>query len=574
MTQIHIGNSKVPIIDYAVGAAAILGIRDSGKTVTAKGIVEQLLDHNIPVIIFDAVGKWRWLKNAAPGGKSYKVVVTGGRAPDLPLTPESVSEIVRSAVKERIPLVIDFYDRNLSKADWKRIVKTAIRIIHYENEGGPIHIVLEEAAEFVPQRVIDGDVYAEIEKVVRMGGNASVGITLINQRSQEVNKAVLEQCTILILGQQVGNKAIEAVGKWVERLDATVADEVLTTLPHLKAGQAWVWTRQNPDHPTKEQMPMCRSFHPDRRQASEIKIDGLKSSDPVDFITRLSESIPKILEQAKENDPAELKKEIAKLKRELHHAQKSAPAPEIVRFPLFTTEAFAHISDVLQVGLNTFTKETDKLIAALQEAYAKYQENPNHRIPNPKYISPPKSYPVAAWPKRSFVEPRTKAVTHTDGDLGKCERAILQVMAQNFPNPVRLKKLAVSTGYALNGGGFRNSIGKLRSLGHLTKGDPVVLDADVLNWLGAVEPMPTGEDLYRLWQNHSQLGHAEREILRVLWGIRREMSLEDLAAHTQSAKGSPFEPNGGGFRNAIGKLRSLELITGRGTIQLAEEFNE
>src|SRR5438128_12019677 len=62
LKSIHIGNVTVPIVDYAVGASAVLGIRDSGKTVTSKGIAEQLLDNGVPIIVFDAVGKWRWMK--------------------------------------------------------------------------------------------------------------------------------------------------------------------------------------------------------------------------------------------------------------------------------------------------------------------------------------------------------------------------------------------------------------------------------------------------------------------------------------------------------------------------------
>jgi hypothetical protein len=46
------------------------------------------------------------------------------------------------------------------------------------------HIFLEEAAEFAPQRIghDQGSIYAEIEKLARMGGNAGLGYTLINQR--------------------------------------------------------------------------------------------------------------------------------------------------------------------------------------------------------------------------------------------------------------------------------------------------------------------------------------------------------------------------------------------------------
>src|SRR6185436_8398446 len=121
MKIIKIGGIEIPLVDYATGASAILGIRDSGKTVTSKGICEQLLEHDVHCVVFDAVGKWRWMKVAAEHsmGKAYKVVVAGGNAPDLPLTPQSVDEIVRASLRERVPLVIDLFHKTLSKADWR-----------------------------------------------------------------------------------------------------------------------------------------------------------------------------------------------------------------------------------------------------------------------------------------------------------------------------------------------------------------------------------------------------------------------------------------------------------------------
>jgi len=138
----------------------MLGITKSGKTYGAKGIVEQLLDNNIPVIIFDAICVWRWLRSPnpdSPKGKGYRVVVAGGSAPDIPLTPDSAAEIVRAAIVENIPLVIDLYDPRLSKADWRRIVQKCCHVLLYENKH-PRMVVIEEAAEYVPQtgRDIDG----------------------------------------------------------------------------------------------------------------------------------------------------------------------------------------------------------------------------------------------------------------------------------------------------------------------------------------------------------------------------------------------------------------------------------
>src|SRR5580704_8479346 len=149
MKHILVGDVKLPLNDFAVARTGILGITKSGKTFAAKGIAEQLLDAGVPIIVFDAIGKWHHLRQAAngPNGKGFKVVVAGGKFPDLPLSATGAPAIVRAAMKENIPLIIDLYDSKLSKADWRRIVQESFRILLYENEGLR-HVFLEESAEF------------------------------------------------------------------------------------------------------------------------------------------------------------------------------------------------------------------------------------------------------------------------------------------------------------------------------------------------------------------------------------------------------------------------------------------
>lgn len=62
MKTIAIGNVNIPFDDYVTQGTAILGIRGAGKTYTAKGIAEQMLDAKVPIIVFDAIGVWRYLK--------------------------------------------------------------------------------------------------------------------------------------------------------------------------------------------------------------------------------------------------------------------------------------------------------------------------------------------------------------------------------------------------------------------------------------------------------------------------------------------------------------------------------
>jgi len=253
-------------VSYASQGNAILGIRDSGKTVTAMGRAEKLIEAGIPITVIDPIGVWRFLR--VPGkGDGYPVVVAGGMEGDLPLTPANAESIIRAAMQNRVSIVLDLYTMELSKADWKRICATAVRTMLYENKQyGLRHIFIEEAAEFCPQRVgpDQGQVYAEMEKLARMGGNALLGYTLINQRAEEVNKAVLELCDTLILHRQKGRNSLNALTKWLKIAGAKGDQKIVESMPMLKQGEAWAWLSGS-DKPVRIQIPMKNSFHPDRR---------------------------------------------------------------------------------------------------------------------------------------------------------------------------------------------------------------------------------------------------------------------------------------------------------------------
>ncbi len=246
---------------------AILGIRDSGKSYTAILIAERFHNAGIPFIGFDPVGRWRFIR--VPGrGPGLPVVIAGGAAGDLPLTVETAPKIVRAAMESGVSLVLDLYDIEVSKADWKRIVGDSVRVLLYENGAhGLRHIFIEEAAEFAPQRVgpDQGRVYAEIEKLARMGGNARLGYTLINQRAEEVNKAVLELCDNLFLHRQKGRHSLNALSKWLDIADVKPGSrDIIKSLPTLPQGECWFW-RAGTDRPVHVKVPPKNSFEPDRR---------------------------------------------------------------------------------------------------------------------------------------------------------------------------------------------------------------------------------------------------------------------------------------------------------------------
>lgn len=286
--------------DYASHGNAILGIRDSGKTVTAEGLGERLIDAGIPITVIDPIGRWRFLR--VPGrGKGFPVVVAGGTDGDLPLTPASAEALTRAAMQNRISIVFDLYAMEISKADWKRICEAVVRTLLYENKRyGLRHIFIEEAAEFAPQRVGPGQgaVYAEIEKLARMGGNALLGYTLINQRAEEVNKAVLELCDTLILHRQKGRNSLANLEKWLKVGSAQSIAEIMKSMPMLKQGEAWAWISSS-DEPVRIQFPLKQSFVPDRRAMSgDVATHAGKTVDVGGFIAAMKAT----LEQAEEAD--------------------------------------------------------------------------------------------------------------------------------------------------------------------------------------------------------------------------------------------------------------------------------
>jgi hypothetical protein len=140
-------------------------------------------------------------------------------------------------------------------------------------------------------------------------------------------------------------------------------------------------------------------------------------------------------------------------------------------------------------------------------------------------------------------------------DIPKAERAILAVLGL-YPDGRTKRQLAIQTGYAVAGGGFNNALGSLNTQGLITRvGDLVRITDAGLQASGSFEPLPTGAGLREYWM--TQLSKAERAVLQVLAD-----TWPNALPKTVVAERAGYEANGGGFNNAIGRLRTLELIAG------------
>jgi uncharacterized protein len=560
--QIQFGKFfALPLQDLASQGNAILGIRDSGKTYTATLLAERLLDYGVPFVVFDPIGVWRNLKVPhSPDSKGYNVVVAGEGA-DLELTPASAPSIVRAAMRENISLVLDLYSINLSKRDWKSIVESCVRLLLYENKPhGLRHIFLEEAAEFVPQRIgpDQGSVYAEIEKLARMGGNASLGYTLINQRADELNKAVLELCDCLFLHRQKGRNSLLALGKWLDVADTANRKDVIRSLPALEQGKCWIWS-QGSLKPILVQIPLKRSFHPDRRNPTVAA--SRMAADVSGFVQRLEHALAL---QAKPSSSSSCPK-----------TSRSKGAPEAspailsqleVQLALATTRHAA-----LETQVKTLTKQALQYRTLLQRLVSLGQECAQSLddTPIPVQSAPPGEQPAKVLRPRkdSIGSGPSSSRNLANGTLPKAQRRIVAVLGRHHPDARPKSAVAIEAGYAASGGGFNNALSGLRSMGIVQGSDLLKLTQNGLDVVADAdrESLPGGSALARYWM--SQLPKAEAAILEVLTTPpRRAWAKTDLAIQ------AGYEPTGGGFNNALSRLRSLLLVQGRGELVASDRL--
>jgi len=227
---------------------AIVGTSGSGKTYAAKGLVERLLDRSARVCIVDPLGVW-WGLRAAPDGASpppFPVTVFGGPHVDVPLDPGIGTVLGRLIGTHAVACVVDVSD--LGSAAARRAFMTAFTEALYAANTEPLHLVLDEADLWAPQRVQPGghDLLGRVEEIVRRGRVRGFVPWLITQRPAVLHKDVLSQADVLISIKLTASQDREALGRWIEgQADRTEGRRILGALPRLARGEGWVWAPGN-----------------------------------------------------------------------------------------------------------------------------------------------------------------------------------------------------------------------------------------------------------------------------------------------------------------------------------------
>jgi len=294
---------------------------------------------------------------------------------------------------------------------------------------------------------------------------------------------------------------------------------------------------------------------------------------PID-VERLKESMAATIEKAKAEDPRELRKQIAELKKEItakcsiaqvkEKPVKRVEVPVLKDGQLARAEKLGQQIDKVGDRFSEFEEDLRVIVKEIRDAIAKTAApimptlKPQREWPKPEDVAPRRSFDP---PER----PRARVPGgNVDVDLPPGELATLTAALQ-YPDGLDRKRLGILTGYKRSS---RDAyINRLSTKGLVQVNGALLYPTDAgraaLN--GDFEPLPTGNDLIAYWR--ARLPEGERKTLEVLLkGGPRDVAreeIDDITGYKRSSRDAYLVRL---------KARGLVEFSGRGTVRASEEL--
>ncbi len=561
---------------------AIIANRGAGKSSTARVLAEEIHGAGQPVIVLDPKGDWYGIRSSSTGRRAgLPFVILGGDHGDIPLAPESGGLVAETLVAARASAILDL--SALSKTRARRFAQDFAEAL-YKASREPVHVVIDEADVLVPQRASADTMrlLGAMEDLAKRGRHRGIGLTVASQRAQDVSKSVLDLMETLIVLRVTGPKSRKAVMDWMDDHtdDPEQMKTVLGSLKSLRTGQAWVyspgWLR-SPVQQVQVRRITTLDTHATPEPGAPRPAPAATAAVDLDA---LGAQMAALREQAQAEDPKALRAQVARLTRELEHAKDRVVEPTVIEVvPAAVLDAAGQVETAAAAVHATAAtlleqvEELDRARAALTAASASAGAGQPVASMRPSRTTQQQPAPVVARPAASVREapaPRGQTNGHDPGlgeglVLGKAHRAVLSVLNTYGPRDVDV--VAVLAGYSAKGGGYRNALGALRTAGYIDGRGQIDLTDLGREVAGDTDPLPTGAALREHWKHQPALGKAHGLILDALAQAHPgDLSVDELAEATG------YQAAGGGFRNALGRLRTLHLIYGRGRVALADEL--
>lgn len=557
-----------------------LGKTGAGKSSALRHIVEHLLTKNKRVCVLDPKGDWWGLKMSADGKSAgFPVVALGDfkepKAADLPINPQAGKQIAELVVSGNRPCVIGL--RGWMPAQQARFWIDFASTVFNSNTAGGLHLVIDEIQNLAPkERAGFGDENMALHWTKRLlseGRGLGLSIFCGSQRPQSVHNGVLTQCETLLAMRLIHPNDCAAVEAWLSATrDKEKRATIMSSLPDLERGEAWVWSPEIGFGPKRLKFPMFETFDSFAPPQTQKKISdrGWSTTD----LDAVKAKLASVLEEAKANDPRHLKTRISELNATIAKLESTAklraqvaPNEVIKEVPVMTADE----RKALEALNHQVAGTQDTLLVASKLLYSIFERVETTKGTKVRFApiasTPPNKpghFSKLAAEKKLIPADAGEPATIDIGTGGK--RRILIALAQ-YPGGMAARRLSLLTGISASGGTWRTYLGELRSAGYVDGGSSSMKITGIGRAvLGDFEPLPTGEALREYWR--TRLGDSgKRKIFDVVVAAYPEALTYEQVSHETN-----IVQSGGTWRTYIGELRGLELITGRGDLRAADEL--
>jgi uncharacterized protein len=542
MSELRIASNLTLPPQAVTETFAIIAKRGMGKTYLSAVMAEEMISAGHQVCVVDPIGVWWGLRSSADGRKpGLPVIILGGDHADAPLEASAGAVIADFVVDNFAPVILDL--SLFRKGEQTRFMTDFGERLYHRNRQ-PLHLVLDEADAFAPQRPQKGQerMLGAMEDLDRRGRARGIGITLISQRSAVLNKDVLTQAEVLVSLRVTSPQDRKAVDEWVKlhANDDEQRDTFLSSLTSLPVGGAWFWSPGWLDVFLRVKVRKRQTF-----DSSATPKVGERRIEPKAFaeidLAELAGRIADTIEKAKAEDPKELRRQIADLQKQLRDHRCPDPTVERVEVPV--------LNDQARKDLSTYIKALDDIARTTQTTVERLHEMAHTTEP----MSSPVRRGDAPKPRPAPTEASAHPVNEVQLKAGA--RRIVEALARHYPMRFTKAQIGTMTGFKITGGTFSTYWGQIKRAGLIEESDGLI-GASVagVDFAGVTPEAPTSTaEILDMWR--SKLKRGAREILDVLVeAYPHPLSKETLAVEVG------MEPTGGTFGTYIGTLRRNGLI--------------
>lgn len=575
----------------------VLGKTGAGKSSALRHIVEHLLRAKKRVCVIDPKGDWWGLKLAGSGergaGKGFPVIAFGdfknAEASDVPINLHSGGHVAELLATGNRPALIGF--RGWLTGHMVQFWIDFAAGIFKANQG-ELYLVGDEFHHFAPKgKIMDpqaGKCLHWSNRLLSEGRGLGIVCLIASQRPQKVHNDTLTSCETLVAMRVVHAADRGAVEDWIAGCgDKSRGMDVLNGLAGLPRGEAWVWSPEIGFGPKRVSFPMFTTFDSFAPPQLQKKVNAKGWAD-VD-LEAVKEKLAGVIEEAKANDPRELRKQVAELRKQLREAEgrcerglcagaalfagKEKIRMELKEVPVLSKKErellrrlderlgsfdFAQVKDALGVIRR---KLIEPGLPRIEEMRGILKDQPHYDV----HVQEREAAERAANdPWKAYRKPVAArgqdGLAGADGPISRVQQRILDGLAEleqlGAATPAR-ELVALLADYTnLNSKGFTNAIGGLRTarlIDYPTSGT-IALTPEGRNLaLFSAAPRTSGEVQERICM---LLGGASERILRPLIaaypGELERVAVAAAAGYTNL--------NSKGFTNALGRLRTLGFI--------------